>query len=68
MKLTPQIIKKQGKNEFVVLPYDEYLKIMQILEDYEDLIALRKAKEETINEPSVAYDEVEKLIYKKRDK
>ena len=68
MKLTPQIIKKQGKNEFVVLPYDEYLKIMQILEDYEDLMALRKAKEETINEPSIAYDEVEKLIYKKRDK
>jgi len=67
MDLKPQVIKKDGKEEYVVLPYDEFLKIEQILEDYEDLIDLRKAKAETINEPSIPFNEVEKIIKKKKD-
>ena len=62
MELQPQIIKKNGKNEFVVFPYEEYLKMKAILEDYEDLLDLRKAKSETVNESSTPFDEVEKII------
>ncbi|MBK7380866.1 MAG: type II toxin-antitoxin system Phd/YefM family antitoxin [Ignavibacteriales bacterium] len=62
MELEPQIIKKDGENEFVVLPYNEYLKIKQALEDYEDLIDLRKAKNETINEPGIPFKDVKELL------
>ena len=62
MELSPQIIKKNGKNEYVVLPYEDYIKIKKILEDHEDLIDLRKAKTETINEPSIPFNKVEEKI------
>ncbi len=42
--LHPQYIKNSGKNDYVVLPFDEFEKIKEILEDYEDLIDLREAK------------------------
>ncbi len=67
MNLTPQIIKKDGKEEYVVLPYNEYLKVEQILEDYEDLVDLRKAKSDTMNEPSIPFNEIENIIKKKKD-
>jgi len=65
MNLKPQIIKKDGKEEYVVLSYKEYLKIQDALEDYEDLIDLRKAKSKTVNEPSVSFNEVKEKVLKK---
>ena len=62
MEFNPQIIKKSGKNEFAVLPYNEYLKIMELLEDYEDLVDLRKAKAETIKEPNIPFGNVKERI------
>ena len=44
MRIHPQIIEKEGKREFVVLPYEEFLAIQERLEDYEDLKDLREAK------------------------
>jgi len=40
-----QIIKRNGKKEFAVLPYADFLRIQEDLEDYEDLRCLREAKE-----------------------
>jgi hypothetical protein len=37
IELHPQIIEKDGKKEFAVLPYDEFVKVQEELEDYEDL-------------------------------
>ena len=37
MKLNPQLIKKQGKSEFVVLPIEEFEAMTELIEDYEDL-------------------------------
>lgn len=65
MELKPQIIKKNGENEFAVIPYDEYLKLQKALEDYEDLMDLRKAKSDTVNEPSIPFNQVEEKL--KRD-
>jgi len=62
MELKPQIIKKDGQNEYVVLPYNDYLKIQQALEDYEDLMDLRKAKSKTINEPSIPFKDAEEKL------
>ena len=64
MRLNPQIIEKGGEKEFVVLPYDEYLAIEELMEDYMDLIDLREAKAEGQDQPSVSLDEVIKELKK----
>ncbi len=38
----------------------------QALDDYEDLIDLRKAKNETVNEPGISFKDVEDLISPKK--
>jgi PHD/YefM family antitoxin component YafN of YafNO toxin-antitoxin module len=42
--IRPKILKKDGKKEFVVLTYEEFIKIQEELEDYEDLKVLRETK------------------------
>lgn len=58
MILNPQIIEKKGKKEFVILPYEEFLKIQEALEDYEDLKDLREAKEDSKDEESIPLNRV----------
>ena len=43
--LHPNILKKNGKNEFAVLAFDEFEKIQEELKSFEDLKELREAKE-----------------------
>ena len=45
MIINPQIIKKGLENQYAILPYDEFLKMKEKIENYEDLIDLRKAKQ-----------------------
>jgi len=56
MQVDAQIIEKNGKKEFAVLGYDEYLKICEIIEDYEDLMLLRQAKVEDSNSEGKSID------------
>ena len=51
MRLHPQMIEKEGKKEFVVLPYEEFLQIQEVLEDFEDLRELRKERDEARDSP-----------------
>jgi PHD/YefM family antitoxin component YafN of YafNO toxin-antitoxin module len=44
IELHPEILKKNGKSEFVVLPYEEYEALQELLADYQDLMDLRDAK------------------------
>lgn len=62
MSIHPQIIEKDGKKEFVVLPYDEFLLVQEALEDYDDLRALRDAKVSEANEPTRSLADVLKDI------
>jgi hypothetical protein len=43
--LYTQIIKKNGKKEYAILPYEEFLKVQEALEEFEDLRCLSEAKE-----------------------
>jgi len=45
VSLRAQIIKKNGKKEYAVLPYEEFLRVQEELDDYEDLRCLREAKQ-----------------------
>jgi len=57
-----QIIKKEGKKEYVVIPYEEFLKVQEELHNYEDLRCLREAKEAEKNAPTVGINELRKRI------
>jgi hypothetical protein len=43
--LHPNILEKDGKKEFAVLPIEEFIQIQNLLQDFEDLKELRWAKE-----------------------
>ena len=62
MTIHPQVIEKEGKKEFVVLPYEEFIQIQESLEDFEDLKALREAKEKGKDQASIPLDEVVKSL------
>jgi hypothetical protein len=59
VELHPQILEKDGKKEFVVLPYEEFVRIEEELADYHDLQALRAAKKEEGEAPTLSLSEVE---------
>jgi hypothetical protein len=44
MKLHPEILEKNGKKQFAVLPYEEFLELQERLADAEDVLELRKAR------------------------
>jgi hypothetical protein len=46
IELHPEIIEKEGKKQFVILPYEEFVAVEQALAEVEDLAALRAAKKE----------------------
>jgi hypothetical protein len=58
----PEFLKKNNKEEFAILDVNEYRKIVQYIEDLEDLLDLRKAKQETENEPTISLDEVKATL------
>ena len=58
MTLHPQIIEKEGKKEFVILPYEEFVQLQEEIEDYKDLKDLRNAKEATGNASAVSLAEI----------
>ena len=60
MTLHPKIIEKNSKKEFVVLPYEEWLELQSVLEDAQDLLDLRQAKQDENSVPSLSLDEVKR--------
>lgn len=57
MQLNPQIIAKEGKEEFVVLPVEQYRMLIALVDDYEDLRDLRAAKEASKAQQSIPIDQ-----------
>ncbi len=60
--LHAQIIKKNGKKEYAVLPYEEYIRVQEELEAYKDLRCLREAKEAEKDAPTIGMAELKKKI------
>lgn len=44
VKLHPEILSRDGKKQFVVLPYEEFVALQERLAEAEDLMDLRNAK------------------------
>jgi len=58
MKLHPEVLKKNGVNEFVILPYDEFVALQQLLADAEDLVDLRQAVASEKDAPTISLEEL----------
>jgi PHD/YefM family antitoxin component YafN of YafNO toxin-antitoxin module len=58
----PNILERDGKKAFVVLPYEEFVMIEEELQDYDDLKELRAAKAEEATEISVPLRDVKKEL------
>ncbi|CAN5720858.1 MAG: type II toxin-antitoxin system Phd/YefM family antitoxin [Gammaproteobacteria bacterium] len=65
IELHPQVIEKDGKKEFAVLPYDEFVRVQEELEDYEDLRQLREAKEQDKEALAITLAELKKELGEK---
>ena len=54
----PEFLKKNGKNEFIILPYEEFVRMQELLDDAEDLLLLEQAKQEDAGKPGVSLEEM----------
>ena len=54
------ILEKDGRKEFAVLPYEDFLRIQEELEDYDDLKELRSAKFKEESSETVALSALKK--------
>ena len=57
IELHPEMLEKDGR-QFVILTYEEFSAIEQALADAEDLAALRAAKKEEQEAPSIPLERV----------
>lgn len=58
IELHPEIVEKDGKKQFVILKYEEFVAIQQALADADDLVALRAAKKDESDAPTIPLDQV----------
>lgn len=62
ISLSPEFLIKDGKKEFVVLTYDEFEALQDYLETMEDLLDLRKAKQEEAGNPVISLEEAKEQL------
>jgi hypothetical protein len=60
--LHPSILERDGKKAFAVLPYEEFVKIGEELDEFEDLKDLRAAKAQEANTPTTPLASVRKKL------
>ena len=62
IQLHPEFLTKDGKKEFAVLPYEEFVALQELLADAADVLDLRKAKSEEASAMTVPLSEVKKSL------
>ncbi|OHD60556.1 MAG: prevent-host-death family protein [Spirochaetes bacterium GWF1_49_6] len=60
--LHPEYLEKNGKKEFAILSVEEFDELKSYIEDMEDLLDLRNAKEEEKDLPSISLSEVKNIF------
>ncbi|MGK7937324.1 MAG: type II toxin-antitoxin system Phd/YefM family antitoxin [Xenococcaceae cyanobacterium] len=60
--LHPEFLTKNGQKQFAVIPYEEFVKLQELLEDLEDLKDIKEAKEEYKNTPNIPFEEVKEMF------
>jgi PHD/YefM family antitoxin component YafN of YafNO toxin-antitoxin module len=62
MTLHAEILEKNGKKQFAILPYEEFVAVQERLQDLEDLQALRRAKRSESRKPSISLAEAKRKL------
>lgn len=62
IQLNPEFLTRNGTREFAVLPYSEFQALQEWLEDVEDILDLRAAREEDRDQPNFTIEEVRKEL------
>jgi hypothetical protein len=62
LKLHPEFLVKNGKKQFAVVPYEEFLALQELLADAEDLLELRKAKRAEAAKRSLPLSEAKRRL------
>ena len=62
IELHPEFLTKDGKKEFAVLPYEEFVALQEVLADAADLIDLRESKAQESSAASIPLIEVKDLL------
>jgi len=62
LELHPEFLVKNGKKQFAVLPYEEFLAVQERLADAEDLLDLHKAKRADGKKRSIPLSEVKREL------
>ncbi len=62
LKLHPEILVKNGKKQFVVLPYEEFVALQERLAVADDLLDLRTAKRAEGSKRSIPLARVKKEL------
>lgn len=60
--LHAQIIEKNGKKEYAILSYEEFLRVQEALDEFEDLRCFREAKEAEKDSPTIGMAELKEKI------
>ena len=60
--INPQLLEKNGKKEFAILTYKDFLKLQEELACYDDLRFLREAKKEEQSAVSVSFEEAKNIL------
>ncbi|HMJ09492.1 MAG TPA: hypothetical protein VK468_10830 [Pyrinomonadaceae bacterium] len=59
IELHPEFLTKNGEREFAILSYGEFQALQEWLEDIEDILDLRQARETDAGQPNMTLEEVE---------
>ncbi len=62
IRLHPEFLTKDGKKEFAVLPYEEFVALQELLADAADVLDLREAKEEEASAETIPLSEIRKTL------
>jgi PHD/YefM family antitoxin component YafN of YafNO toxin-antitoxin module len=54
VSIHPNVLERDGKKAFVILPYEEFVMMEEELQEYEDLKAIRAAKVAEADAPSIS--------------
>ena len=62
IQIQPKFLKKDDKDEFAILSIEDYNLLIKYIEELEDLVELRKAKEESRESETYTISEVRKIL------
>ena len=62
LTLHPKILIKNGKKQFAVLPFEEFLAVQERLADTDDLLELPRAKRVEGKKPSIPLAQVKREL------